>query len=251
MFNRDYVGKCDITTIDFEGNKETSKRYLKESDLDIFVRREVLINILKKVKMKKNEFLSSIMSARNPYGFNTNAFIDPEKFGLQTNKIDDGYAVWGRKEHKRTQMYLPKDYKFANFKKSNSLLNYKVFIPKASGVGEIGEAFSKPQLSSPGECCTQTFLEMGRFDTKKEAENLMKYIQTKFFRTLVGVQKLTQDLSQKTFRFAPILDFKTNNEINWELSIREIDQHLYKMFELSDEEIEFIEGKICDIKEIK
>ena len=93
LFNRDYVGKCDITTIDFEGNKETSKRYLKESDLDIFVRREILINILKKVKMKKNEFLSSIMSARNPYGFNTNAFIDPEKFGLQTNKIDDGYAV--------------------------------------------------------------------------------------------------------------------------------------------------------------
>ena len=252
MFNRDYVGKCDITTIDFEGNKETSKRYLKESDLDVFIRYKSLIAIWNKVKSKKNEFLDTIVSSRNPYGFTTDVMNNSEKKEssiFSFTKTPDSYVILGLgKNQKRLRMYFPKNHSLAKFKKTKAFEKYKIFIAKAYGVGAIGETMSSPILAEPEECCTETFLEIGGFDTEKEAENLIKYIRTKFFRALVGIQKQTQNTTQKTFRFVPVLDFRTNNEINWELSVPKIDEQLYKMFELSDEEIKFIEEKISEME---
>lgn len=255
MFNHDYVGKCNITIIDFEGNKETSKRYLKEPGLDIFVRYKSLIAIWNKVKSKKNEFLWSIMSSRNPYGFNTEALTNPEKFGFEPfslNKIPDGYTILGlHQKQKRSRMYLPKDYKFPKDQISKAFSKYKIFVPEAYGTGKFGEALGKAELAYPGWCCTATFLEIGCFETENEARNLINYIKTKFFRALVGIQKTTQHTGSKAYRFVPILDFKSNNEINWEQSVSEIDKQLYEMFELSEEEIKFIEEKISDIENPK
>ena len=200
------------------------------------------------------------MSSRNPYGFNTEALTNPEKFGFQPfslSKIPDGYTILGLdQKHKRSRMYLPKDYKFPKNQISKAFLKYKVFIAEAYGVAAIGGSLSTPVLSTPvlsipGECCTATFLEIGGFETENEAKNLVKYIKTKFFRALVGIQKTTQHTGSKAYRFVPILDFKSNHEINWEQSVSEIDKQLYEMFELSEEEIKFIEEKISDIKNLK
>ncbi|CDN40565.1 hypothetical protein [Mycoplasma amphoriforme] len=257
LFKRDHIGKCSITTIDFEGNEETSERYLKESDLNIYVRYESLRKIWLKVRSKKDKFLWSIMSSRNPYGFNTEALTNPEKFGFKPfslSKIPDGYTILGLDEkQKRSRMYLPKDYKFPKNQISKAFLKYKVFVAEAYGVAAIGGSLwtpvlSTPVLSIPGECCTATFLEIGCFETENEAKNLIKYIKTKFFRALVGIQKTTQHTGSKAYRFVPMLDFKSNNEINWEQSIPKIDKQLYEMFELSEEEIKFIEEKISEMK---
>ncbi|CDN40567.1 restriction endonuclease [Mycoplasma amphoriforme] len=264
MFNRDYVDKCNINVIDSQGKIYTSKRYLLDSDLnlEIFVVYDIFVDILKKINIRvedKNlKFLSTIVSSSNPYGIRSEAIKNPNKFGLpnfSSKKIVNGYEILGIDASKnRCLMYLPKNYPIP--KKSNAFFQYKVFIAKAYGADAIGEKSSTPVLSAPelgipGQLCTETFLEIGGFHTQKEAENLIKYIRTKFFRTLVGIQKQTQNMTQKTYSFVPILDFKSNDEINWELSVSKIDEQLYKMFELSDEEIKFIEGKICDIKKIK
>lgn len=135
-------------------------------------------------------------------------------------KTPDSYVILGLgKNQKRLRMYFPKNHLLAKFKKTKAFEKYKVFIAKAYGVGAIGEKSSTPVLSAPelgipGELCTETFLEMGCFDTEKESENLIKYIRTKFFRALVGIQKQTQNTTQKTFRFVPVIDFRTNNEVN-------------------------------------
>ncbi len=119
------------------------------------------------------------------------------------------------------------------------LYKYKVFIAEAYGCGAIGEV-----VSTPGELCTETFLQIGPFDTKKEAENCIKYIRTKFFRLMVGIRKQTQHTTQKVYYYVPIQVFLDNSDIDWSKSISEIDQQLYAKYNLSQEEIDFIETKV-------
>lgn len=43
---------------------------------------------------------------------------------------------------------------------------------------------------------------------------------------------------------APLQDFPSNSDIDWNKSIPEIDQQLYKKYGLTQEEIDFIEKKV-------
>lgn len=138
--------------------------------------------------------------------------------------------------------YLPQDYPFP--KKSPCIDKYKVFIAEAYGCGAIGEV-----PSTPGEVCTETFLEIGPFETQKEAANLIRYIRTKFFRALVGIQKQTQHTTQKVYRFVPIQDFTPDSDIDWNDNINGLDSQLFKKYNLNKEEIDFINKNISEMKE--
>ena len=72
----------------------------------------------------------------------------------------------------------------------------------------------------------------------------MKYIKTKFARTLLGILKITQDNKRNTWRFVPLQDFTVDSDIDWSQSIEDIDRQLYRKYGLSQEEIEFIESKV-------
>ena len=72
---------------------------------------------------------------------------------------------------------------------------------------------------------------------------MLKYIKTKFFRTMVGILKTTQH-STTTYKYVPIQDFTPESDIDWSKSIEEIDKQLYKKYNLSDKEIAFIEEKV-------
>ena len=74
---------------------------------------------------------------------------------------------------------------------------------------------------------------------------------TKFLRFMVGVMKTSRNIYQVVYRFVPIQDFATNtsdagqsDKIDWSKSIPEIDQQLYRKYDLSPEEIAFIEKMI-------
>ena len=81
-------------------------------------------------------------------------------------------------------------------------------------------------------------------DFKNEAEALLKYVKTKFARTMLGTLKITQDNKKSTWANVPIQDFSEKSDIDWSKSIYEIDSQLYKKYNLSNEEIQFIENKI-------
>jgi hypothetical protein len=96
-----------------------------------------------------------------------------------------------------------------------------------------------------------SFRSIGSFDTKEEAENLLKYIKTKFFRAMIGVLKTTQDMPPRVFAYVafPAQDFKTGTgDIDWTKSIAEIDRQLYAKYKLSPEEINFIETRVKEMK---
>ena len=60
--------------------------------------------------------------------------------------------------------------------------------------------------------------------------------------------KGSQDATSKTFGLVPLQNFNSNNDINWNLTTHEIDLQLYNKYNLSDEEIEYIEGKIKEME---
>ena len=121
---------------------------------------------------------------------------------------------------------------------------WKIFVPKAYGCGSVGEVPSTPVLGTPVQACTETFLELGPWNTKEESENALKYLKTKFFRCLVGIYKQTQDASNKIYKGVPMQDFTSDSDIDWTRSVDEINHQLYEKYKLSDDEISFIETNI-------
>ena len=124
----------------------------------------------------------------------------------------------------------------------DSFDKYKVFIPKANGSGAIGEVLSTPLVGA-----TETFLSIGSFDTAVEAEGCLKYVKTKFARAMLGILKITQDNPRDKWAYVPLQDFTSNSDIDWTESIPEIDQQLYKKYDLSTEEIDFIESHVKEM----
>jgi len=175
--------------------------------------------------------------------------LNASKYGLpdfSSTKCEDGFEILGLGEkQQRTWKYLPKSYPIPNI--SPCLYKYKVFIAEAYGCGAIGEVPSTPVLSTPGQLCTETFLEMGPFETEAEAANLIKYIETKFFRALVGILKQTQHTTRKVYRFVPMQDFTPSSDIDWSKPVKEIDRELYEKYGLSEEDIAFIEENIKEM----
>ncbi len=89
-----------------------------------------------------------------------------------------------------------------------------------------------------------TFLSVGCFDTEEEAEACLKYIKTKFARTMLGTLKATQHNPRDTWANVPLQDFTSSSDINWEEQIADIDRQLYRKYGLSADEVAFIEKMI-------
>lgn len=82
----------------------------------------------------------------------------------------------------------------------------KIFISKA--YGERGSfpyrVISKPFLGEKNTCCAETYLVIGPFSSKRKAQNVISYIETRFFRFLVLLIKNTQNAMKKVYSFVPM-----------------------------------------------
>ena len=232
--DRDYNGLCDCYRHDCNGVSHMKRNLVEGSDT-IFILQNELISIKHKVwsDMSQKSF-AEIVSSQKPYGFRTDFFKDPTKYDLpllSDELIAGGYSILGLEKAKRVWKHVASNYPFP---KAPGLDKYKVFIANAYGCGEIGEIPSTPVLSTPGQACTETFLELGPWDTEVEAKNALSYLKTKFFRALVGIKKQTQHTSRDTYSFVPMQDFSKP----W------TDAELYGKYGLDQSEIEFIEAMI-------
>ncbi len=91
---------------------------------------------------------------------------------------------------------------------------------------------------------TQSFISIGSFNTSEEANNCLKYIKTKFVRAMLGTLKVTQDNNKGTLVNVPVQLFSSSMDIDWTKSVSEIDKQLYDKYNLSKEEIDFIESHV-------
>lgn len=179
------------------------------------------------------------LSKGHTYDITSNIFEKlPELFNHDS--FEKSVGIMGRLNNERCCKWIRRDL----ITPHENLDFYKIILPKSNGTGSFGETLSTPMIGEPSIGHTQTFISIGRFKTKYEAESLLKYIQTKTVRALLGTLKVTQDNKKAVWANVPIQDFTSSSDIDWNKSIPEIDAQLYAKYELSDEEISFIEKMI-------
>lgn len=218
LWDRENKSNCNVTSI-VSGKVSTLNRPLLEEGCDIFIRFNESVSILKKVYNKDFISIENITSARKPFG-NIERNISSMKEEIFV------YAYPKNGYIKKSKIYQNKDW----------VDKYKVYIAKA--YGERGafpySVLGKPFIGEPLTCCTETYLVLGLFDNKIEAENLISYIKTRFFRFFVLLKKNTQNAARGVYSFVPLQDFSKP----W------TDEELYKKYKLNKEEIDFIESMI-------
>lgn len=221
LWTKDYLGNCEVTTIRND-IKSVMKRPLLEKGCNTFIRYNESISVLRKVQRLKEPTMDKIVSSQKPFGFRTYVTGESKPFKgavkLYANK-SIGYIR--RKEIIQNIQWVDK---------------YKVYITRAYGAGEDfpHQIVNKPFLGEPNTCCTETYIVIGPFDSQKISENVISYIKTRFFRFLVLLIKNTQDAPSRVYSFVPLQDFSEP----W------TDEKLYKKYNLTAEEIAFIESMI-------
>lgn len=222
LWDKAHKGPCSVTTIN-GSEKQSMRRTLLESGTDVFVRYNVGVEILRKILIKKEKSISEIVSSQKPFDLPTN-FTNfkksPEKnsIKLYANK-SEGFIL----KEKIT-------------KNIDLIGKHKVYISAGYGMGSKypAQVLNRPFVGEPESCCTETYILIGPLKNKKESENLVSYINTRFFRFLVLLRKNTQHALKKVYKFVPLQDFSEP----W------TDEKLYKKYKLTKEEIEFIESMV-------
>ena len=168
--------------------------------------------------------MAAQVSSRKPFGLATNA--RPEKSGDLILRWEKGAGPFPRSKINVGLALIDK------WKVITSYVAYD----HAGNPGKDGKrkVFSKIEVMHPGEICTETYLVIGTFESETEANNLVKYMKTRFFRFLVAQFMYSHHLTKSAYDFVPVLD----------MSIEWTDAALASRYRLTDEESNFISSKI-------
>lgn len=218
-----YHGDCTIIN-HIKGKMIEMKRPLKEANIPLLIRYNQSISIMKKVLKFKEVSLGKYVSTSKPFGMRSN--------------FSDFTSI-------QTEMHSVKLYRFGEngyvakkiiVKNENLIDRYKVLVSKASPGGDEypHSIVSQPIVSEPNSVCTETYLVIKDVDSRTEAENLVSYIKTRFFRFMMSLVKNTQNISKASYTFVPLQDFSHP----W------TGEMLYRKYKLSSDEIAFIESMI-------
>ncbi len=233
LWKKDYDNSKKLTkVVTHESKKEyVVHRHLRYENLDIFIRHGRALEILNKITNHKS-FVSIMpnVSSRKPFGLSTD-FTKTNEY--KSNKIGmlEPISCYG----KGKQI----GYVERNAVKTHSdwIDCWKVFVPRANNIGtELNDDNQNTFLGEPKFICTESYMVIGADMnlTKDSCTNLAKYLRTRFARFCHSLAKVSQDATAKTYRFVPMQDFSKP----W------TDEELYQKYNLTEEEIAFIESMI-------
>ena len=239
LWSRDDQGLCKVYS--HSGNTVTvSERPLLETGMDTFIRNDIQIQILHKIRSRQEASFSSMLNAGRFFGFHT-------RINRQSKLLGDIQTADGKSSipirFQQDKDYSIKIYihggecwiKETNIPKNKQFVKeYKVIIPRSGNPGST--ILGNPKISEPGSCSSNSYVVavLPEGSSKEYASNVVDYLKTKFLRSLVAMKTTTQDMAPKTYQFVPIQDFS----ISW------TDEMLYAKYSLTDEEIAFIESTI-------
>lgn len=222
LWSREYNGECHVVTVRNNQIFSEADRPMKEEKSDVFIRFNESVSILHKVQSKEEHSFEIYVSSRQPFGITTT---------FRGNKVCSRGDI---KIYERGGICYGSP--IVAVRNSSWISSDKVLISKAynAGDGFPHQVINKPFYAEPGSCCTETYLVVGPFHSKKESMNVISYISTKFFRFLVLLKKSSQNAAKGVYGFVPMQDFSKP----W------TDAELYKKYKLTKEEIDFIESMI-------
>ena len=234
LWNRDNRGPCSVTTHFNDEQPSTVSRELLEGGVDVFIRFNQGLSILKKVvavetgqtqslMLPDNQRFDRLVSSRKPFGLETTFKGKPAK-----NAEDDlliyqngGTGYVARNSFTNGRQYVDK---------------WKIFTGRAApGTGNRDtyphRIISTPFLGEPESISSETYLCIGPFDTKREAEGALSYLSCRLTRLLILLHKPSQDTTRKVYTFVPTQQWTQ----------RWTDDELYEKYGITDDEIAFIE----------
>jgi len=218
LWSKNHSEKCKF--ISYKNNKKISESIRDLSQFEFLIRYNEAIPILEKIKSFNTESFMKIVLPAKPFGFRT--FF---KGDLHSNNkpikifVNKGIGFISREEIKIN---------------ANIVDEHKVIVPYAFGSGNPKSDRLKPIYSPPGTCCSETYLVIGPFESKKVCENVINFLNTKFFHFCITLKKNTQHATRNAYELVPYMDFSKS----WN------DSELYNHFRLSKENIDFIEKVI-------
>ena len=216
--------KSNLVTFEPNG-EEASLRKKLDYGLDFFIRDNMAISVLEKVRAKDTKTMSTRVWTQKPFGFRTN-YEDYRTHGevkLYTKKAKEGYGFVDKKDIEKNAQFL--DY-------------WKVVTSRSTSVPEEDNGqvlrISQTFIAEPNSVVTESYVVIDAFKEKEMANNCMSYVKTKFFRYLCQPTIVSPDVSNRTFVLVPLQDFSHP----W------TDEMLYKKYGLTEDEIAFIESMI-------
>lgn len=223
LWDSTHGGETKVTTV--RGGESVSA-LRKLDEFDVFVRDVRAVTILHKVLSKKEPSLSEILTGVEPFKWASN-FSD---FREQPKQGD--IPVYYTQRGKRGIGYVTPE----QIEKNRHLTEtWKVLTPKAgSGGGMVPDmVLGKPWIAPSPSVCTGSFMFF-YVGSKAKAQSIQSYYTTKFLRFLVSLRKITQDAIRSTYTWVPIQTW----DRHW------TDQDLYTKYNLTKNEIDYIESVI-------
>ena len=230
LWDASHQGECNFIS-HINGKEYKSKRFLKTDGENILIRYPQGLSILEKVKAFEEDVFSNWVSGRDPFGFGDN-FKDykPHPTASYTTKLycvkkEIGYIKWSQ---------VGKDYRPLSNK-------WKVLVAKASpGEDTLPHSIiSAPIISEPKSVCTNGLFVVKTLKSEKQAQNLIAYMHTSFFRFMMLLAKNGHNLTSNAYRYVPVVD----------LSKIWTDAKLFKKYGITKLEQDFIKSVIKDINE--
>ena len=233
LWDRDNPGTCQMST---QRNGEIVGPFDRNlNQFDVLVRDTKALPILEKVLQKKDTSFSTLVSSVRPFGNELRSNF--KGFRTADKSLDGDLKLFMNESSKRVQRWVSSDLVENN---KDMVKKWKIFVPKAGSDGGqripdvvLGPAF----VGGPNTICTETYLAIGPFSTKREAEFCLEFMRTRFARFLVSLRKMSQDTMQKSFLWVPLQDW----DRTW------TDAVLYKKYGITKDEQTYIETMIKEM----
>jgi site-specific DNA-methyltransferase (adenine-specific) len=233
LWDRDNPGTCRVSTHFKDWPISTDERKLLEEGVDVFIRFNEGLSILKKVvavesgqghtiSLPDNKRFDRLVSSRKPFGLETT-------FKGKAAQGDENLLVY----QNGASGYTPRN----SIATGTGLIDkWKIFASYAApGTGNKDtyphRILSTPFIGEPGSISSETYLCIGPFDSKGQAESVLSYLYCRMTRFLILLHKPSQHVTRKVYTFVPTQDWTKQ----W------TDADLYAKYALSASEIAFVE----------
>ena len=221
LLDKEYDGPCEFSNID-AGVVTKEDRYLNE--FSIVVRSNKAIDILHKVLKQNEDLLKNYVSSMKPFGLRT--YEEPDETGKLILRWNKGKGPVEESRITAGHQYIDQW----------KVISSRVFYEHAGQPDKNGQyrVLSILEVLEPREVCTETYVIINAYESKTQAENLYKYLKTKFTRFLILQACSSIMVTKSSYIFVPVQDFN----VEW------TDPMLYEKYNLSPDEIDFIEATI-------
>lgn len=234
LWDRDHPGLCRVSTHFKDWPVSTAVRPLREEGTDIFIRFNEGVSILRKViaretgqdrvlALPEERRFVRLVSSRKPFGLET-------KFkGRAARRTDRDLLVY----QNGGTGFVTREEIGAGLELIDK---WKLFVGRAApGTGNRDtyphRIISTPFVAGPGTISSETYLCIGPFDTREEAESALSYLNCRLTRFLILLHKPSQDATRKVYTFVPAQ--------TWDRLWTDAD--LYERYGLTKDEIAFVE----------